>query len=937
MKLTPQQIEKLLRIILDTAELVGVDVYSLQEDEVEAVIQKYSKNSPISLDDEALFQLKREFESRFYIAQVEGSSIIDDYEHPSDWYTKMRESGIHGDDFFWKRYKDFLIRDEGLNVNVVNVLDYNILPTLMNYIGNPSSKEEFSRRGLIIGDVQSGKTSTYTGLICKAADAGYKIVILLTGVTETLRSQTQERIEKGIIGQTITGIKNEKMPNSAKRQWVGVGRYDKKLVATAMTSIEYDFVGNIDKRLTISLETNKLVLFIVKKNVNVLNKLYNWLYESNADSTSGKITFPMLMIDDEADNASINTNKEEDDPTKTNEIIRKLLKIFRQNSYVGVTATPFANVFINPDSKEEMLGDDLFPRNFIYALKPPTNYIGASSIYSDNCKYAESLVFIHDVDEPEEPIDRSEYTDDGGFFYKHGKEWHGIFPDSLNEAIYCYFLTNVVRVLRGDRSEPMTMMINISRFVKVQKHIQEYVSDFYHRIYNIILIDFSDNDKENMDLALFKSLHGCWTRYFKNITDVDWQQVSKKNNLLQGVEDVQVLVVNSSKISGKLDYTKNKSLRAIAIGGLALSRGLTLKGLVISYFYRNTATYDVLMQMGRWFGYRKNYDDLFRIWTSRQSAEWYRDISEATEELKDEIEKMRAAELTPNDFGLRVRDDSEDLGITARNKMRYTSNHIEQLSYWGRVFDTPYLNSDPVLCKNNTKDTKNFINKLIIAGYGFEKQDVDNRKLYISRDVPALNIKLFMEQLTIHKSNIHFDTKQIAQFIAEGSGTDIPRYDVVLIEGDGNKYEISGMIDKVKSVSRGFDITNGRININKRRGRLTSPSDAKQGLNAIQVDSAKRQAKLDGWNGIQTLPRETWFKYVPDRNPLLMIYFIELDLDENATLKEREFIDGMGGELNVGFAIGFPTSRNGIGADRRLYRVNRVYERQANQDESIEE
>ncbi len=933
MKLTPQQIEIFIRIICDTASIEGIDVYSTPEDEVEAIIRKYS---PRPLDDENLSHLKREFESRFYISQVEGSSIIDDYEHPGDWYTKLRESGGHGDDFFWKRYKDYLIRDEGLNVNVVNVLDYNILPTLMNYIGNPSSKEEFSRRGLIIGDVQSGKTSTYTGLICKAADAGYKIVILLTGVTESLRSQTQERIEKGIIGQTITGLKNEKTPNSAKRQWVGVGCYDQKLVATAMTSIEYDFVGNIDKRLTISLATNKLVLFIVKKNVSVLNKLYSWLYESNADSSSGKINFPMLMIDDEADNASINTNKEEDDPTRTNEIIRKLLKVFRQNSYVGVTATPFANVFINPDSKEEMLGDDLFPRNFIYALKPPTNYIGASSIYADNSKYAGSLVYVRDVDEPDDPIDRSVYTDDGGFFYKHTKEWRGIIPDSLKDALYCYFLTNVVRVLRGDGGEPMTMMINMSRFVKVQKYIQEYVSDLYDHVYNTIRIDFSDNSRENIDLPLYKSLHKCWMDHFKNVVDVEWEQVSRKINLLQGVEDIQVIVVNSSKTSGKLDYAKNKSLRAIAIGGLALSRGLTLKGLVVSYFYRNTATYDVLMQMGRWFGYRKNYDDLFRIWTSRQSAEWYRDISEATEELKDEIDKMRAAELTPNDFGLRVRDDSDDLGITARNKMRHTSNHIEQLSYWGRVFDTPYLSSDSNRCKNNTKVTKNFINRLIVAGNEFEKQDTDNRRLYISRNVPSQTIKLFIEQLVIHKSNIHFDTGQIAQFIAD-SQTDLPLYDVVLIEGNGDEHEIIQQI-KIKPVMRGFDITGERININKRRGRLTSPADAKQGLIDAQIDSVKEQAREDGWNGIQTLPRETWFKYVPERNPLLMIYLLKLNLDENSSQKEQTFMDEMGDELNVGFAIGFPASSNGIDADMRLYRVNRVYERQVDQeDESIEE
>jgi len=138
--------------------------------------------------------------------------------------------------------------------------------------------------------------------------------------------------------------------------------------------------------------------------------------------------------------------------------------------------------------------------------------------------------------------------------------------------------------------------------------------------------------------------------------------------------------------------------------------------------------------------------------------------------------------------------------------------------------------------------------------------------LYISRDVPSRNIKLFMEQLIIHKSNVHFDTEQIIKFIEE-SNTDLPRYDVVLIEGEQDGYEVNRLIDKIKPVSRGFDITNERININKRRRRLTSPSDAKQGLITSQIDSAKEQAKMDGWNGIQTLPRETWFKYVPDRNP----------------------------------------------------------------------
>ena len=169
---------------------------------------------------------------------------------------------------------------------------------------------------------------------------------------------------------------------------------------------------------------------------------------------------------------------------------------------------------------------------------------------------------------------------------------------------------------------------------------------------------------------MYKELFRLYNLHYSNC-GYTWEQVGVKDNLLIGGVP-KVIVVNGSRESREdtPDYKRNPSLRIIAVGGLALSRGFTLKGLSTSYIYRNTCTYDVLMQMGRWFGYRPNYEKVCRILITNTSANWYQEIAEATEELKSELAQMQSLELTPTDFGLRIRRDDTALEITARNKMR---------------------------------------------------------------------------------------------------------------------------------------------------------------------------------------------------------------------------------------------------------------------------
>lgn len=938
MTLTPTILETIVRIIQDSALIQGIDIYSIPEDQVDFIINRGLKNARIEVNEEDYTRIKKEFEYKCHIQQKEGVSIVDDYYEHRDWYSLKCEEESYSD-FFWKRYREFLIREQRLNINVVNTLDNSTLKDLMNYLGDPNSTAPFFRRGLVIGDVQSGKTSTYTGLICKAADAGYKIVILLTGVTETLRYQTQKRIESGIIGISISGLKDKNKTKKFTR--VGVGKDKGPIKVTAMTSLEYDFIGSIDQ-ITTSLSDHQLVMFIVKKNTKVLGKLYSWLYNMNAESDNKKIHYPMLMIDDEADNASINTSKEEEDPTKTNEIIRKLAHVFTQTTYIGFTATPYANVFINPDTTEEMLNDDLFPKNFIYVLEPPSNYIGATKIFGKEATHSDSLVWIQDI---EEPIEDEYYDYDRNFYFKHKKEWCGLLPMSLKTSVYCFFLANVVRDLRGDILEPRTMMINISRFVKVQRFVKGVIETLFNEVYHEIKTNFSDNIEHNKSLPLFIELKECWDKYYSKI-EIDWIEILKKDNLVAAIENIEVLVINSGKNSGKLDYEKNPHLRAIAVGGLALSRGLTLEGLLVSYFYRNTSTYDVLMQMGRWFGYRKNYEDLFRIWTSKKSADWYNEISENTEDLKKDISRMREAKLTPEDFGLRVRNDSDELLITARNKMRFAVDHIEQVSYWGSVFDTPYIDSDLTKIAKNFEHTKQFIENINIEHANFKREEEIAKGLFFCKNIPVDKIITFIRKLNISTFNIKFDKSQIIDFLENSKEEVLMKWDVVLIEGDRDNNAIQNHIEvnsviKLTPTRRGFDLSKNKINIGGKSGRLSSPTDARNGLSRHQIEEAKKNALLSNdWNGISsTIKQEVWFKHVPERNPLLMVYFIDLKV-EGLAKTEQLFVNKLNGLPVMGFSIGFPMSKHSYAAEYHKYKVNKIYVRQdieENIEESIEE
>lgn len=887
------------------------------------------------ITDQDKEKLRYYLESHLYVPHDHEGYIISGNQNRDDkeWYT----NSVHDNEHFWKLYKRFLLKEGSMDFSSLNKLDEVTLPQIMNQLGNPTDDllEQRVRYGLVIGDVQSGKTSTYGGLICKAADAGMKVVILLAGQTETLRQQTQERMEEDIVGYTIRNDGS----NNTNASLVGVGHFDGySRIVTAYTSYQDDFKVGRDRTMASLEASSSLVMFVVKKNVPVLKRLYRWLTNKNQTlNEKGKLPYSLLLIDDEADYASINTKKPDYNPTATNSIIRKLAEAFMNSNYVGFTATPFANIFINPDKDENIETMDLFPRDFIYVLPTPQPYIGALRIFAQpsdknpnygNCNYM--LRFITDIIEPSReelanmPEERKRF---GPLTYSHKTDWRGILPDSLNDALKCFYLANVIRDLDDDKQAPRTMLVNISRWKDVHSYVKQKIQDVIANDYNEIYCNFSGIKDKDISLPLYQKLKQLFENHYRNC-GYDIDIVLHKNNLLDAIEKIRPIVVNGTK-EAKEDtpnYKLNPSLRIIAVGGLALSRGLTLKGLMVSYFYRNTATYDTLMQMGRWFGYRPKYDRLCQIWITNTSANWYREIAESTEELKEELGRMNLQHFSPKEFGLRIRRDDTALEITARNKMRSATPIQEVVSFWGNIFETPYFSRDPEVNRHNVGESYKLIQSILKDGGSFEK--AGKTASLITQNVPVDKIENFMSQINISTFNRRFPKDKILENIEKSleDNDELKKWDVVIVGGSGAMYDVIPDL-KIKRVLRTISEWNGSVYGFTNHGVVGGNNDGRIGLDnpdIIQDDYFRKE-------NCSTVSSKTWFKYA-QRNPILFIYPIFPKDQEHAEGALKKYFEEIGNDPIMGYAIGFP----GYGhpeSEEHQYFIDVVYQRNIEEED----
>jgi hypothetical protein len=850
-----------------------------------------------NLSEDKLEIVKRELLSRHQIKMDDPFTIREGNDDP--WFDPTQPT----EEKYWNRYSSLLISDKEFSLNVVNTLDRSLNEILSN-LANPNNDTPSIKRGLVLGDVQSGKTATYTGLICKAADLGYKVFILLTGVMEDLRRQTQFRLDEGFVG-----VKSEhvlRRMTISQDRYIGVGKIDKSGKVVSLTSTEIDFKASSARILNFDLSALSYpVLFVIKKNTSVLNNLYSWLKTKNADP-NGFIKFPMLLIDDESDNASLNTNKEDENPTAINSKIRALLSLFYKSNYIGFTATPFANIFINPDTDDDMLKEDLFPKDFITVLSPPSNYIGISSIFDEDGAYEYIIRHIDDLEEYL-PI-------------KHKKDYMmKDIPKSLRDAIYAFLLVNTIKDLKNNSRTHRSMLINISRFTKVQNRLSRTLSDHLENIRKHIKV-FGQKDDAHLQSEIIAQIRDVWRReYSEHISD--WSMI--QSNLYDSTHDIEVVTVNSSTSKDqklnyqKLEHEKTRGLRVIVVGGLSLSRGLTLEGLTISYFYRHSRMYDTLLQMARWFGYRKGYEDLCRIWLSRDLVSSYGEIAQTIAELKDDLRIMRAQGKTPKDFGLRIRSSVDSLLVTAPNKMRHSTMVIQQVSLSEAIIETPFLYAD---ADKNNHNFEQILDLLKNASKYESGPDFDNNTYtHINRDHIC---HLFNNLKIPEHMNIKFNVEAIVEFINRTDS--LMEWDVAFIKGSSDQSVRISSKHTVTPVVRAYSVDRGLgiISISSKHRRLGGVGDTKYGLQKNEIEAVEKafykdHPNIDSSKKKKSLGQKAYLHYMPKRRPLLMVYLI--DLKNEGESRTYDLVDES--QIYIGISIGIPSLNDGQNTYVK-YRIN---------------
>ncbi len=689
---------------------------------------------------------------------------------------------------FWNRYVTYLERDFGMPPDVVNNL-HDLTDKILERLEEPQRDGPWDRRGMVVGSVQSGKTANYIGLINKAIDAGYKLVIILAGIHSNLRSQTQLRLDEGVLG--FDTQKNRTL--SGDSRWMGVGKLpgDRLVVHSLTSSAEKgDFSKPVAESMSVMLGGDPVVL-VVKKNSRLLGNLIKWVLAVAGHEDSGLKTIPsipLLLIDDEADNASINVKERRDaDPdsdsvSAINGKIREILSAFEKSAYVGYTATPFANIFINPAAQTEKHGEDIFPRSFIINVKAPTNYVGPAKVFGldgdvdAGIEAHEALPIVRDLHGKSYAAD---YMAVEAFPQPH-KITHVpvALPHSLKEALRCFILTCAARRARGQERKHNSMLVHVTRFQAVQEHAARLLRDELVGLQK--RIEMHDGARRP---TVREELRELWEREFVPVSQamageagapLTWEDVDAE--LHAAAAKITVLTVNSTA-GTPLDYKEHEAegRSVIAVGGDKLSRGLTLEGLSVSYFLRTSKMYDTLMQMGRWFGYRPGYLDLCRLFTTSTLIGWYRHIALAEAELRREFDYMVGAKLTPLDYGLRVRTHPEGMIVTALNKMCH-SQKLE-LSWAGVLVQTTQLPKDGRIAANLAATTA------LLAGLGTPDAGAE-RETRVWREVPAAAVAKFIESLKFPPESARASGPQLAAFIRQQAGkqpAELTRWTVALV------------------------------------------------------------------------------------------------------------------------------------------------------------
>lgn len=857
------------------------------------------------LDDQQIESMCRLFELQFSVRQNFGHVVRKKNSEP--WWYKSIEDGLPT--HYSSRFHKYITQDRFVQLPIAVANRTNeVTDQIIDLAGNPKLEGHWKRRGMVIGHVQSGKTLNYSSVITKAADAGYRVIILLAGITNSLRRQTQDRIDHAFIGK-------QSIEQNTSTNRIGAANYtqDDEIIRhpNYLTSLERDFSKkSVLANLGVQFETStEPMIFVCKKNVSTLRNIYEFLDDMRS---TGLLSQPFLMVDDEADNASINTLLHKDKVSAINQSLRNILSLFDRSSYIGYTATPFANIFIDPDTEDEMGNDDLFPTDFIKTLEAPTNYVGPNEVFGEYGHLRDTMV-----------LSPGNYTTSLPRGHKSDLILTEL-PESLEEAILVFIIAKAIRVWRGQHKKHCSMMVNISVFNNVQAQAYNLINEYLEKVRN----DIISNAKVTKYPAksILHKLKRLFEIEFQGKASADnsslypeWQEL----DLFKAVRLMRVSLVNMTSSPLNFD-SEPDGLTVIAIGGLALSRGLTLEGLTVSYILRNASAYDTLMQMGRWFGYRPGYEDLCRLYIPNTSRDHYVKTTEAIMELRDELQIMQDLGKTPAEFGLKVRSHPQALAITAANKMK-TAKKIDYFhGLGGKTIEGHAIYKSDKWNRHNRELTSKFLSEL---GHPSPENETIKQSDLFWEDVPKSDILEFVSKFKlppacsefeynpelgasvfsefVNSGGSHLSSWQVA--IANGLDTTSSEPDVLFSNKQLVKFRrASGKIDN-SSQGEIFSFTKSR--------KVSTPVHAEFGLAIEDINELKenRENSDDG-----KLKQISSVLYNSRRTkPLLLIYEIEASIDGARLFKERA----------VSFAIHFP-DHHSFRTIKVTYAINRIAQQQ---------
>ncbi len=902
------------RQLLRSAPGTSVERAAIERN-VQAVVPAIQMTTGQTFTPEEVAEAVRQLELLFIVEQGPALALVDEKRAP-EWYIgDRRRPGA-----FMERYLQKL-EEGGWPARSVDELRESTARVL-EVLDDPGRPGPWDWRGLVVGDVQSGKTAHYAGVINRAADAGYRVIIVLAGMHNILRLQTQKRLEADFLGYDTNP---RLITEGGGRRPIGVGELNPRLNVDSLTiaSLNGDFSQRVANQANFA-PMSQPCLLVVKKNGKVLQNLNSWIRRLPKASREAA----MLLVDDEADQASVDTGDqpilpdgtfdEDYDPKRINGEIRKLLSSFERSAYVAYTATPFANILIHDDRRAEDYGVDLFPSTFIVSLTPPDDYFGPIAVFGTNDDEAvDGLPLI-------EPVDQ---TQENWIPYPHDKtcvprfDGQDVIPPSLEQVIDSFLLTCAARAARGQDREHNSMLVHVSRFVNVHAIVHRQVERYLLSTRALI----SGGDRETLD-----RLKAMWVSDFEPVTDamldtvfgrrvarVNWQQVSAR--LADSSDKIQVLIANGS-VKGDIDYDSYKETgrSLIAIGGDKLSRGLTLEGLSVSYFLRIARQYDSLMQMGRWFGYRRGYADLCRLFTTPDMEDWFRHVATANKELRSQFFHMQQIGATPKEYGLRVEAHSL-LEVTAPGKQRHATQRSSSYAGEGKIQTVMFRDRERV--EANARVTDTFIENLgtgIVSPPGPGRSRPAAGELW--RNVSGRDVADFLLNLSFPPESPELNGARMARYIQDQIGAgELTQWTVYLPSADSKEVSLGGRrFSSIKRTPRGDRSSAERYIVRT----ILSPFDEAIDLTDAEFQAAlrdanrERQAAGDPPADRPSGPSIRKVRGARPQNGLLIIYALDPDIALDPGVTERPVI---------GVVVSFPDSEKAL---RRVYVENTVRRRE---------